>query len=59
MRCIVKFYLLTLLNEYPAFNVFNFEYVHKIIFLCRNSSYNLSISCCFKVELIFQRANFH
>ena len=41
MRCIVKSYIFHLLKEYPSFNVFNFEYVYQIIFLCGNLSYNL------------------
>ena len=30
------------MNEYPSFILFNFEYVHTIIVLCRNLSYNFS-----------------
>ena len=54
-----KSYLLAVLNEYPSFIVFNFEYVHKILFLCGNLSYNLSLSCRFKVELIFNGARYN
>ena len=54
IRCIVKSHLLHLLNEYSSFIVFNFENVHKIIFLCGNLLNNLSsISCRFIVELIW------
>ena len=54
-----KSYLLAVLNEYPSFIVFNFEYVHKILFLFGNLSYNLSLSCRFKVELIFNGARYN
>ena len=47
------------MNEYPSFIVFDFEYVHKIIFLCGNLSYNLSISCRFKVQLIAYSKGFN
>ena len=32
MICIVKSCLITFIDEYPSFIVFNFEYVPKIIF---------------------------
>ena len=54
-----KSYLLAVWNEYPSLIVFNFEYVHKILFLCGNLSYNLSLSCRFKVELIFDGARYN
>ena len=39
--------------------MFNFEYVHKIIFLVGKLPYNSSISCSFKVESIFKGAKIH
>ena len=46
------------MNEYPSFIVFNFDLVHGMIFLCEILPYNLSISCRFKVQLIFEGAKF-
>ena len=46
------------MNEYPSAIVFNFDLVHEMIFLPENLQYNLSISCSFKVELIFKEVKF-
>ena len=59
IRCKVKFSLFIYMNAYPYFIEFNFEYVHQIASLCGNLSYNIFISCQFKVQLIFKAAKFH
>ena len=56
---IVKPSLLTFMKAYPSFIEFNFEYVHKRTSLCGNLSYNIFITCHFKVELIFKAAKFY
>ena len=47
------------MNAYQFLIDFNFDYVHKITYLCGNMSYNIFISCHFKIQLKFKTAKFH
>mgnify|MGYP003692473929 CR=1 FL=1 len=53
IRWKVKSSFLIFMNAYPSFIEFNFALVYKITSLFGNLSYNIFISCHFKVQLIF------
>ena len=55
----VKSSLFIFMNAYQSLIDFNFDYLHKITSLYGNLSYNIFISCHFKIQLIFKTTKFH
>ena len=59
IRCKLKSSLFIFMNAYQSLIDFNFDYLHKITSLYGNLSYNIFISCHFKIQLIFKTTKFH